>query len=55
VRDLGRISRAVAIAVAREAVRDGLAGIASETDLPAEVQAAMWWPTYAPYEPAEPA
>ena len=52
VRDLGRISRAVALAVATEAVRSGLAGIAPETDLAAEVEAAMWWPTYAPYEPA---
>jgi malate dehydrogenase (oxaloacetate-decarboxylating) len=52
VRDLGRISRAVAVAVAREAVRSGLAAIESDTDLEAEVTAAMWWPSYAPYEPA---
>ena len=52
VRDLGRISRAVAIAVASEAVRSGLAGIAPDADLAAEVEAAMWWPDYAPYEPA---
>jgi malic enzyme len=52
VRDLGRISRAVAIAVAAEAVRAGHAAIAPDADLAAEVEAAMWWPTYAPYEPA---
>jgi malic enzyme len=52
VRELGRISRAVAIAVASEATRTGLAGIAPDVDLAAEVEAAMWWPTYAPYEPA---
>jgi malic enzyme len=52
VRDLGRISRSVAVAVAAEAMRSGLAGIPPESDLAAEVDAAMWWPAYAPYEPA---
>jgi len=48
---LRAVSREIAIAVAREALDSGLAGISHETDIPAEVDGAMWWPDYAPYEP----
>ena len=48
---LRSVSREIAMAVAREAVTSGLAGISQESDIPAEVDAAMWWPDYAPYEP----
>ena len=43
---------AVALAVACEAVRAGVAQIRDGVDLEAEVDAAMWWPAYAPYVPA---
>jgi len=51
---LRSVSRSIAIAVAREAVESGLAGIAptSDDDLDAMVDAAMWWPAYVPYERA---
>ena len=54
VRDLRRVSRAIAIEVAREAVRSGLAQAAARTDeeLAAAVEAAMWWPQYVPYRRA---
>ena len=48
---LRSISREIAIAVAREALDSGLAGISHEVDIPAAVDGAMWWPDYAPYEP----
>jgi malate dehydrogenase (oxaloacetate-decarboxylating) len=53
------ISRAIAVVVATEAVRAGLAGAASPagspldaTALAAAVDGAMWWPDYVPYTPA---
>jgi hypothetical protein len=42
----------VAIAVAQEARRSGVAGIGAERDLEAEVDAASWWPAYVPYHRA---
>jgi malate dehydrogenase (oxaloacetate-decarboxylating) len=55
VHDLRRVSRAIAIAVAREAVDAGLAGIEprDDTELEAAVDAAMWWPAYVPYVAAD--
>jgi malic enzyme len=50
--DLRRIARRVAIAVAEEARRAGVAGIGQEADLEAEVDAATWWPAYVPYSRA---
>ena len=52
--DLRRVSRAIAIEVAREAVRSGLARSEARTDaeIAASVEAAMWWPRYAPYRRA---
>jgi malic enzyme len=50
IADLRSVSRAIALAVAREAIGSGLAP-ASET-LEADVNAAMWWPAYVPYTPA---
>jgi malic enzyme len=52
VADLRRVSRAVALAVAREAVATGLAGIPASDDLEREIDRAMWWPAYVPYLPA---
>ena len=42
------VSRAVAIAVAREAVTSGIAP-AEAHELEAGIEAAMWWPQYVPY------
>ena len=49
VEALAAISREVALAVASEAVRSGLAGIGPDVDLPAVVDEAMWHPAYVPY------
>ena len=46
------VTRAVALAVAETAVVAGLAGIPDGTNVAAEIDAAMWWPDYVPYEPA---
>jgi malate dehydrogenase (oxaloacetate-decarboxylating) len=51
VRALREVSRAVAVAVAREAIGSGLSGASLDT-LEADVDAAMWWPAYVPYRPA---
>ncbi len=45
---LREVSRAVAIAVAREAVTSGVAPAQPHT-LEADVDTAMWWPDYVPY------
>ena len=47
--DLRAIARDVAIAVAEEARRAGVAGLGPERDLEVEVDAATWWPAYVPY------
>jgi hypothetical protein len=47
------VTRAVALAVAQAAVDAGLAGIAQGRDVTTEVDAAMWWPDYVPYESAD--
>jgi len=47
ISNLRSVSRAITLAVAREAIRSGLASPVE--DLEAEVDAAMWWPAYAPY------
>ncbi len=52
ISDLRVIARQVAIAVAHEARRAGVAGISPEADLAAEVDAARWWPAYVPYRRA---
>jgi malic enzyme len=49
IRDLRPAARAVALAVARQAVAENLAGIAPGTALTAAVDASMWWPDYVPY------
>jgi malate dehydrogenase (oxaloacetate-decarboxylating) len=49
VQSLADISRAVALAVATEAVAAGVAGVRPGTDLAAAVDEAMWWPAYVPY------
>ena len=52
VAGLRAISRAIAIRVAGEAIRVGLSSLPADTDVDALVDAAMWWPAYAPYYPA---
>ena len=54
VGDLRAVTRAIALEVAGEAVRSGVAGISPDTDLVATVDGAMWWPDYVPYLPARP-
>jgi malic enzyme len=49
VESLGAISRAVAVAVAQEAVDSGLARVRPGTDLADAVDEAMWWPIYVPF------
>jgi malic enzyme len=44
---LRSVSRAITLAVAREAISSGLAP--TNEALEAEVDAAMWWPAYVPY------
>jgi malic enzyme len=46
---LREVTRAIAVAVASAARADGLARLADDADLEAEVDAAMWWPDYVPY------
>jgi malic enzyme len=50
--DLRAIARRVAIAVAEAARKGGVAGIGSDRDLGADVDAATWWPAYVPYRRA---
>jgi len=52
VQALRQVSRAVAVAVAREACSSGLAGIDAAT-VETEVDRAMWWPAYVPYVVAD--
>jgi malic enzyme len=51
---LRSVSRSITIAVAREAIECGAAGIPpiGDAELEAVVDGAMWWPAYVPYEPA---
>lgn len=50
VSSLREVSRAITLAVAREAIVSGL-GHSSLDTLEADVDAAMWWPRYVPYLP----
>ena len=52
VSDLRLVARAVAIAVVAEAARRDLVDLPPEMDIAAEVDHAMWWPDYVPYEDA---
>lgn len=52
ISELRDVSRRVALAVAREAVRTGLAPDRDDAVLEADLGAAMWWPRYVPYRPA---
>ena len=55
VGDLRSVTRAIAIAVAREAIDPGVAGDRRRTPTSRpSIDAAMWWPAYVPYEPARP-
>jgi malic enzyme len=50
---LRSVTRAIAVAVASAAREDGLSHLAADSDVEAAVDAAMWWPDYVPYVPAE--
>jgi malic enzyme len=52
VAGLRAVTRAIAVAVAREAIVAGVAGVAADADVDGLVDAAMWWPAYVPYTPA---
>ncbi len=54
VESLRAVSRAVAVAVVREAVSAGVSRLPAGTDLEAEVDRSMWWPDYVPYVAAAP-
>jgi malic enzyme len=49
VASLGPVSRTIAIAVARQAIVEDVAGIPDDADVPAVIDAATWWPDYVPY------
>jgi malate dehydrogenase (oxaloacetate-decarboxylating) len=49
VESLNEISHEVGLAVAREAVRSGVAEVDPDTDLEAVLDESMWWPSYVPY------
>ncbi|MBA3876036.1 MAG: NAD-dependent malic enzyme [Anaerolinea sp.] len=49
VTTLREVSREIAIRVAAEALRAGLSPLPADTDVATLVDAAMWWPDYAPY------
>jgi malic enzyme len=48
---LREVSRSIALAVGREAIRSGVAAPGDDEALEAAVDAAMWWPAYVPYHP----
>jgi malic enzyme len=50
---LRTVTRAIAVAVASATREAGSAGVTPDVDLEAAVDAAMWWPDYVPYTPAE--
>lgn len=49
--DIRKVSLHVAVAVAEEAIRAGLAGVIPEDDLEKHIRDFMWEPTYLPYRP----
>ena len=52
--ELRAVSRAIALAVVREARDTGIGRSIADDDIAPAVDAAMWWPEYVPYEPADP-
>jgi malic enzyme len=56
IADLRAVTRAIALAVATEAVGSGVAAVpaADAQDLERVIDGAMWWPAYVPYVPARP-
>ena len=52
--ELRAVSRAIALAVVREARDTGIGRTIADDDIGPAVDAAMWWPEYVPYEPADP-
>jgi malate dehydrogenase (oxaloacetate-decarboxylating) len=51
MRDIRRVSAAVAVAVGKEARDSGLGRLIDDAQLEATVQKAQWVPRYAPYRP----
>jgi malic enzyme len=52
VSNLRAVAREVAIAVIRQARDEGVGRLVRDEEIPPAVDAAMWWPDYAPYVPA---
>jgi malate dehydrogenase (oxaloacetate-decarboxylating) len=52
VGELRAVSRDIAIAVGREAVESGIGSLPPDIEIEGAVDAASWWPEYAPYLPA---
>jgi malate dehydrogenase (oxaloacetate-decarboxylating) len=52
VDDLRRVTRAIAIVVAQEAVDSGSAALGPDVAIETVIDRAMWWPDYVPYRPA---
>jgi malate dehydrogenase (oxaloacetate-decarboxylating) len=48
--DSRQLSRAIALAVGRQAIQDGQAQVGDEESLKQELEAEIWEPVYAPYE-----
>ena len=53
VDELRAVARSVAVAVAREAVAAGCAGLPADADVTDVVDSAIWWPEYVPYTRGE--
>lgn len=53
VSELPAVSRRIAVAVGRAAIREGLAPERSEDELAARVDETFWEPRYRPYDPAD--
>jgi malate dehydrogenase (oxaloacetate-decarboxylating) len=47
--DMRKVSRAVALAIARQAVREGIIAPQSDAMIMADIDACMWQPSYQPY------
>jgi malate dehydrogenase (oxaloacetate-decarboxylating) len=50
IADARKLSRSIAAAVGRQAMRDGEAQVGDEASLEREIEANIWEPVYIPYE-----
>ena len=51
VADAPKISSSIALAVAKQAIKEGVAGIADDADIEKAIREQMWRPVYLPYKP----